>query len=106
LYGLLVVLGIFSVATANPRVALAQEASAPVVHEADHEEETDWELVGLSALDVVVLRPFGTLSTIGGFMFFAATAPFVAPTGRIATSWDIFVYGSYDYTFVRPLGEI
>ena len=105
LYGLLVVLGIFSFAIANPHVTLAQEASAPVVHEVVHEEETDWELVGLKALDVVIVRPVGMLSTIGGFVFFAATAPFVAPTGRIVTSWDIFVYDSYDYTFARPLGE-
>ena len=66
----------------------------------------DWELVGLSVFDAVVLRPVGVVATLGGFVLFVASVPFVAPAGRIATAWDIFVYASYDDTFVRPLGEI
>ncbi len=57
-------------------------------------------------LDAVVLRPLGAVTTVGGFVVFLASAPFVALSGRIGTSWDVFVYSSYDDTFVRPLGEI
>ncbi len=71
-------------------------ASAPI----------DWEFLGLSALDVLLLRPLGAASTLGGFAVFLVSVPFVAPSERIATSWDIFVYGPYDDTFLRPLGEI
>ena len=70
------------------------------------EEPVDWELVGLSALDAVILRPLGAVTTVGGFVFFLASVPFVAPSGHIGTAWDVFVYGPYDDTFVRPLGEI
>ncbi len=69
-------------------------------------KKIDWELMGLSVFDAVVLRPVGVVATLGGFVLFVASVPFVAPAGRIATAWDIFVYASYDDTFVRPLGEI
>ncbi|MCH7869953.1 MAG: hypothetical protein IH881_19840 [Myxococcales bacterium] len=69
-------------------------------------KKIDWELMGLSVFDAVVLRPVGAVATLGGFVLFVASVPFVAPAGRIATAWDIFVYASYDDTFVRPLGEI
>jgi hypothetical protein len=36
---------------------------------------------------------------------FVASLPFVAPTGHIETTWDIFVFNQYDDTFVRPIGE-
>ncbi len=101
---LIAVFGVVSLASfalTYPERAEAQDTSAPAF-----EQATDWQLVGLSALDAVVLRPVGTLSTLGGFAIFLASAPFVAPTGRIETSWDLFVYGAYDYTFVRPLGEV
>ena len=54
----------------------------------------------------VGLRPLGAVTTLGGLVIFLASAPFVAPSGRIGTAWDVVVYGSYDDTFVRPLGEI
>jgi hypothetical protein len=69
-------------------------------------EDVDMEFVGLSVLDLLVLRPLGVVSTLGGLVVFLASTPFVIPTGRIGTAWDIFVYGSFDDTFVRPLGEI
>ena len=70
------------------------------------EEPIDWEQVGLTALDVVVLRPLGVVTIAGGFGIFLVSVPFVAPSGNTLTAWDVFVYGSYDDTFVRPLGEI
>lgn len=108
-----------SLAAMNAGTDEAEEASVATV-EVETEEvvevtevaqitqvkKIDWELVGLSVFDAVVLRPVGAVATLGGFVLFVASVPFVAPAGRIATSWDIFVYASYDDTFVRPLGEI
>ncbi|MCH7600137.1 MAG: hypothetical protein IH973_10300 [Myxococcales bacterium] len=92
-------------------VELETEEVAEVVQVEEVEEvapvkKFDWELVGLSVFDAIVLRPVGAVATLGGFVLFVASVPFVAPAGRIATAWDIFVYASYDDTFVRPLGEI
>jgi hypothetical protein len=70
------------------------------------ESQIDWYQVGATTLDVAMLRPLGVLSTVAGFVFFLASAPFVAPSERLETTWDIFVFGSYDYTFVRPVGEL
>ena len=77
-----------------------------IVDEELEEYEFDLFEAGLTALDVVVLRPLGTLSTLGGLVFFVGSAPLVAPTGRLETTWDIFVFNSYDYTFLRPIGEL
>ena len=92
-------------ASATPALGAEAQTSADEVP-AKVESEIDWYRVGDLAVDTAVLRPLGALSTIGGFVFFLASVPFVAPAGRIETAWDIFVYGSYDDTFVRPLGEL
>ena len=76
------------------------ETPAPV------ESQIDWYQIGATTLDVALLRPLGAISTVVGFGFFLVSAPFVAPAERLETTWDIFVFGSYDYTFVRPLGEL
>ncbi len=91
--------------SATGALATEQGASADA-EQARVESEVDWYQVGATTFDAAVLRPLGALSTLGGFVFFVASVPFVAPSGRIETAWDIFVYGSYDDTFVRPLGEL
>ena len=60
------------------------------------------------AFDVIVTRPLGLCSLVLGFTFFSITAPFVAatPGTDIPASWDLFVLSRWDYTFVRPLGEL
>ena len=60
------------------------------------------------AFDIVVTRPLGLCSLILGFTFFSISAPIVAvtPAVNIPTSWDLFVLSRWDYTFVRPLGEL
>ena len=83
-----------------------QVEDSAIVDEELEEYEFDLFEAGLTALDVVVLRPLGTLSTLGGLVFFVGSAPLVAPTGRLETTWDIFVFNSYDYTFLRPIGEL
>ena len=36
---------------------------------------------------------------------FVASVPFVAASGELLTSWDVFVLAPADYTFRRPLGD-
>ncbi len=104
LVGLVAVFGLVSsasLATENSYADISAEPSGAMI-----EEETDWEFVGLSILDAVILRPLGAVTTAGGLVIFLVSVPFVAPAGKIGTAWDVFVYGAYDETFVRPLGEI
>lgn len=61
--------------------------------------------VGEKIFDVAVLRPLGVGATAGGMAFYLISVPFVAPAMNLPVTWDIFVLGPYDYTFVRPLGE-
>jgi len=86
----------------GPLTAFAQE----VAPSDEIETEVDLYQIGASALDVTLLRPLGALSLVAGSAFFLASLPFVAPSQRIETTWDIFVYSAYDYTVMRPLGEL
>lgn len=61
--------------------------------------------IGAKTFDVVLLRPLGFLATAGGLACFAVASPFSAIAQEIGTSWDIFVMGPADYTFMRPLGD-
>ena len=58
--------------------------------------------------DVVVTRPLGFVSLLLGFTFFSISAPFIAvtPAVNFPTAWDLFVVSRWDYTFVRPLGDL
>jgi hypothetical protein len=60
------------------------------------------------AFDVVPIRLLSTCATIVGFGAFLVSVPLVAPGGQLEAirgSWDYFVIGPVDYTFVRPLGD-
>ena len=72
----------------------------------DADEGFAWSEVPEVAVDLLVLRPLGTAASAIGLVFFAASAPFTAPSGGIYTSWDVFVMAPVDYTFLRPLGEL
>jgi hypothetical protein len=61
---------------------------------------------GEKALDAALVRPLGAGATAVGFAFFVISVPLVAASGGIRDSWDLFVMGPFDYTFVRPLGEL
>jgi hypothetical protein len=63
---------------------------------------------GAKAFDVFPIRILSACATVVGFGAFVVSVPLVAPGGRlqaIRDSWDYFVMGPVDYTFVRPLGE-
>lgn len=58
------------------------------------------------AVDLVVIRPLGIVSTTLGCAFFVASLPFIVWTeGRIKRAARYFVQEPARYTFVRPLGE-
>jgi hypothetical protein len=68
-----------------------------------------WQDTAAKVVDVFPIRLLGACATIVGFGAFIVSVPLVAPAGRmtaIRESWDYFVIGPYDYTFVRPLGEL
>jgi hypothetical protein len=63
---------------------------------------------GAKAFDVFPLRVLSACATVIGFGAFLVSVPLVAPGGQlqgIRDSWDYFVVGPVDYTFVRPLGD-
>ncbi|MFP8874782.1 MAG: hypothetical protein VCB42_09700 [Myxococcota bacterium] len=89
------------------------EASAPEAAASGDPPETPGPAAApagaaTKAFDVIVTRPLGLCSLVLGFTFFSITAPFVAatPGTDIPASWDLFVLSRWDYTFVRPLGEL
>jgi hypothetical protein len=70
------------------------------------EPVSPWEEMGVKAVDAAVVRPLGAVATLVGAAFFVISVPLVAASGGIRESWDLFVMGPVDYTFVRPLGEL
>ena len=74
---------------------------------ADPVEEDRFSLGELpaQAMDAVLLRPLGAIASIAGLAMFMVSAPLVAPSGELPATWDIFVFGPVDYTFMRPLGD-
>ena len=65
-----------------------------------------WEEISLKAVDAVLVRPLGAVATAAGAAFFVISVPLVAASGGIRESWEFFVIGPVDYTFVRPLGDL
>jgi hypothetical protein len=78
--------------------------AGPAAHAEQPAERVGAGEVFSRVFDVAVLRPLGFLGVGTGFAFFAASAPFVAPSGHLSDAWDVFFYGPFEYTFLRPLG--
>ena len=74
--------------------------------EAGEETESAVSEIGIKVLDAAVVRPLGAVATVTGLVFFAISAPLVAPSGNIPVAWEVFFLGPYEYTFVRPLGDL
>ncbi len=58
------------------------------------------------SFDAVILRPLNLAVLAVGSVAFLGTAPLVAPHGGLSTTWDLYVYGPYEYTFLRGLGDL
>jgi len=105
-----------AVLAAHP--ALAEEAPAPTAAPRAAEGVEDlvpeptvspWQETAAKVFDVFPIRVLGACATVVGFGAFIVSVPLVAPGGRmtaIRESWNYFVIGPVDYTFVRPLGEL
>jgi hypothetical protein len=68
-----------------------------------------WRRYAVSAVDILPIRVLGTSAVLIGFAAFVVSVPLVAPGGQmhaIRESWDYFVGGPVQYTFVRPLGDL
>ncbi len=98
--------------------ALAEEAppAASAAQAAEGSEDlapeptaSTWQDTVAKVVDVFPIRVLGACATVVGFGAFVVSVPLVAPAGRmqaIRESWEYFVLGPVDYTFVRPLGEL
>jgi hypothetical protein len=71
----------------------------------DAEELHPVDEIGGMVVDALVLRPLGAGASVVGFAAFVIAAPLTWPGGNLGNSWDLFVIGPYEYTFVRPLGD-
>jgi hypothetical protein len=57
-------------------------------------------------IDMMIARPLGLLSVIGGSALFVLSLPFTIPSGSMDSAADELVKKPIDYTFKRPLGEL
>jgi len=67
-----------------------------------------WVDYATKAFDVIPIRLLSSTSVVIGFGAFVVSVPLVGPGFQmegIRNSWDYFVMGPVEYTFVRPLGD-
>jgi hypothetical protein len=57
------------------------------------------------AADIVLARPLGIVSLVGGFGLFIISSPFSALGGNIGEAWGTLVTSPAKFTFARPLGD-
>jgi len=57
------------------------------------------------AVDAVVVRPVGLVTTVLGAAVFVVSLPFTAASGSVAEAGDTLVGDPARYTFKRRLGE-
>ena len=89
-------LGLAGPAVGAEPVAVAAGRAAP------SKDKTE---IPAAVLDILVLRPLAAAATVAGLPMFIASVPFVAASGELLTSWDVFVLAPAEYTFRRPLGD-
>lgn len=65
----------------------------------------DAPTAGAMAIDAVVVRPMGLVSTVLGTGLFIVTLPFSALGGNVDEAAQALVVAPAEMTFVRPLGE-
>jgi len=56
-------------------------------------------------IDLVLFRPIGLVTTIGGTVAYVASLPISLPTQSAGKTFNALVVGPARYTFIRPLGD-
>lgn len=84
-------------------LAIAMVTALPAMAEEQLPEERRG---GDMAVDLVLARPIGLLSIIGGSVLFVVSLPFTIPSGSVGAAADELVRKPINYTFRRPLGQI
>lgn len=57
------------------------------------------------ALDAVIIRPIGLVTTVAGSAIYTISLPFSLLGGNEKAAREMLVYEPAKYTFKRPLGE-
>jgi hypothetical protein len=56
--------------------------------------------------DTIILRPLGFAATVIGGAIFLVSLPISAITKSTTKTYEVLVKEPFDYTFVRPVGEL
>ncbi|GEM_PF-93634 len=59
----------------------------------------------LVVLDVALIRPVGIVSVVVGTALFIVSLPVSVPSGSVGTVAKSLVKDSFEYTFIRPVGD-
>lgn len=69
-------------------------------------EGLTWGRVPAQVYDLLIVRPMGFASLAAGAGFFVIAAPLTAPFGDVGAIWELYVEDPYEFTFLRPLGDV
>ncbi len=69
------------------------------------EEPEDVDLPGKMAVDILLTRPIGIISTVLGTALFIVSLPFSALGGNTKQAYENLIAKPARYTFKRPLGN-
>lgn len=78
---------------------------ASVSAEAGMESSADDVSAEKMAVDAVLIRPFGLISTALGYVVYVVSLPFSYPGGNTQEVWETMVERPANFTFQRPLGD-
>ncbi len=84
-------------------VAISMSLAMPVMAEEPLPAERKSMDMGF---DMMVARPVGLISIIGGAALFVVSLPFTIPSGSMDSAAEELVKKPINYTFKRPLGEL
>ena len=56
-------------------------------------------------IDVALIRPVGIVSVVVGTALFILSLPVSIPSGSVGTAANSLVKDSFEYTFIRPVGD-
>ncbi len=69
------------------------------------EEAEDVDIPGKMAVDILLARPIGIISTVLGTALFIVSLPFSALGGNTKQAYENLIAKPAKYTFKRPLGD-